>query len=64
VNISFENDFQGELEIFDLVGTKYKLMPINASKMSIDIQDLPKGIYILNARSKEGRSAFIKVVRE
>ncbi|MGC9343503.1 MAG: T9SS type A sorting domain-containing protein, partial [Bacteroidales bacterium] len=49
IQIEFSNDSPSMISIFDLSGKKIKSFETNSSTSRIDISDLKKGVYILNA---------------
>jgi hypothetical protein len=53
----------GSLNIFGITGSLVKSnVPLSAINNSIDIQDLPVGVYLLNVISKAGNSETVKII--
>lgn len=50
--INITNPIGGNIEIFDIQGKKVKDVIINKSQQAIDIQELPKGMYVLKMHEK------------
>ena len=63
LEISTERKLQNSLiEIYDLFGNKVKSQPLNSERETINIESLPKGIYLLQLTSQNsfGVSKLIK----
>ncbi len=63
LEISTESKLQNSLiEIYDLFGNKVKSQPLNSERETINIESLPKGIYLLQLTSQNsfGVSKLIK----
>ncbi|WP_130733169.1 M36 family metallopeptidase [Flavobacterium sp. J27] len=61
----FKTDTVGEIEIMDLYGlTIYKSILKNQKEAAIDIQNSPRGIYILKVKTNTGLDIIEKIVKE
>lgn len=53
-----------QLELFDLAGRRLKSQQLASDNEGLDMSSLPRGMFIMRLRSKDGRNGFVKLVRE
>lgn len=58
INVSFSGNELLLIEILDISGKKLESLEMNLHNKSINIEQLPKGMYILTASNSKGRAHF------
>lgn len=57
-------DAAAELELNSLLGQQIMLRQVDSATMSLDVEDLSAGMYLLRVRSKSGEQRSIRVVKQ
>ncbi|MEO6303757.1 MAG: T9SS type A sorting domain-containing protein, partial [Bacteroidia bacterium] len=65
VTLSFEEDFTGQVNIFNTLGQLLITQKLNGSeKIEMNLTSYPKGIYLIKLIPNEGKINVIRIVRD
>jgi hypothetical protein len=59
--VHFKNPFEGKINILDLMGRTYLSTDITKEKLSYNITDMPKGVYLVEVVMKNGRKEVKRI---
>ncbi len=62
--VNFTNHIHGEIKITDITGKLAKEIAVSSDEKSIDLSELPPGIYFLDFRNQKGETFRSKIIRK
>lgn len=64
INVKGLGNGKNEVQIVDVLGQVHIKTILNSTSDSIDVQHLPKGIYLLRIKGEDGKSSTLKFIKE
>lgn len=63
VTLSFNKEIHGTLQLANILGKVLEQLPVNATSLTLDMGDRPRGIYFVRIEDAAGNSAMKRVVK-